>query len=315
MARKRLSVFGTDPGEPLASAGSPIARVAGDAATIAALETVTGEFARARSEGRLAEPVPIVAIDTGHLVRDRVALDEEDLGALIESLRLHGQRVPVELVDLGQGRYGLISGWRRITALARLQAETGDPRFGQVLAILRRPPAAGAAYVAMVEENEIRAGLSYYERARIAARAVEAGAFPDRGDALRTLYAAASRAKRSKIGSFLTIVDALDGALRFPGAIPERLGLALAARLGAEPPLAARITADLAARPVATAEEEMARLTRLIRPATGAEAALRPASITPGIRLDATKGGGLVLTGPGVDADFRARLEQWLRDL
>ena len=45
------------------------------------------------------------------------------------------------------------------------------------------------AYVAMVEENEIRVGLSFYERARIAAKSVEAGVYPDDRAALRALFA------------------------------------------------------------------------------------------------------------------------------
>jgi hypothetical protein len=43
------------------------------------------------------------------------------------------------------------------------------------------------AYLAMVEENEIRVGLSFYERARIVARAAEAGVFErHRGAAARS---------------------------------------------------------------------------------------------------------------------------------
>ena len=243
----------------------PISRIAAETAATAALEALAGEVAEARATGRMVEALPLDTIDTGHLVRDRVSFDGEDFDALVESLRLHGQRAPVEVIDLGQGfrsdlhlssadgetrgrvmgqgdaardaapetgrRYGLISGWRRLSALRRLHAETGEARFATVLALLRTPESSGAAYVAMVEENEIRAGLSYYERARIAAKAVEAGAFADRGEALRSLYATASRAKRSKIGSFLNLYDALDGSLRFPAAIGERLGLQLAQRL------------------------------------------------------------------------------------
>ena len=90
----------------------------------------------------------------------------------------------------------------------------------------------------MVEENEIRVGLSYYERARIAARAAELGVFPDTASALARLFASASRAKRSKIGSFLRLYTALDDRLRFPAAIPERLGLRLARALDADAGLA-----------------------------------------------------------------------------
>ena len=91
--------------------------------------------------------------------------------------------------------------------------------------MVRRPDSAADAYVAMVEENEIRLGLSQYERARIAALATERGVFPSEKAALLALFASASRAKRSRIRAFLEIYHALDGALRFPAALPERLGL------------------------------------------------------------------------------------------
>lgn len=336
MARKRLSLPSglepeTDPAgafQPSAarapevkgfglSAGAPISRVTADTAAAAALELLADEMAQARSGGRMIETIALDAIESGHLVRDRLALDDEEMRSLVESLRLHGQRVPVDLIDLGGGRYGLISGWRRLTALRRLWQETGEARFGTVLALLRRPEGAGAAYVAMVEENEIRAGLSYYERARIAAAATEAGAFPDRGEALRQLYAAASRAKRSKIGSFLTLVDAFDGVLRFPTAIPERLGLALAAGL-AVPGFAEQVGADLSARPAGSAEEEIQRLTALLRQKDPRETRAKAPGpvlreIGPGLYLSHPKTGGVLLSGPGADADLARRLEVWLR--
>jgi ParB family chromosome partitioning protein len=83
-----------------------------------------------------------------------------------------------------------------------------------VLAVLRRPDTAAEAYVAMVEENEIRVGLSYYERARVAARAAEAGVFEDASAAIDVLFSTASKAKRSKIRSF---VRDLRGAGRLAG--------------------------------------------------------------------------------------------------
>lgn len=86
-------------------------------------------------------------------MRDRIGLDAAEMAPLVESLRTRGQQTPVEVVALEGGRYGLISGWRRVQALRRLCAETGDAaRFGTVLALLRQPRDAAEAYVAMVEE-------------------------------------------------------------------------------------------------------------------------------------------------------------------
>lgn len=305
----------------------PIAQVAGQAAVAAALDSLTGEIAAARAEGRLIQALPLDAVEADHLVRDRLDAGDEALAPLLASIRARGQQVPVEVVALGGGRYGLISGWRRLTALRRLRAEApGDARFATVQAVLRRPETAADAYLAMVEENEIRAGLSYYERARIVVRSAAAGVFPDTGAALQHLFAAASRARRSKIGSFLRICEALDGQLRFPAAIPERLGLALSRALEADPGLAPRLRDRLRKAPAATAEAELAALARALRPegraarsaAAAADAApLAPVvpgntTISPDIRMD-TAHGRITLTGPGVTAELQARLIAWLR--
>lgn len=331
-------------------ASAPIAQVAGEAAATAALQEVAGELASARAEGRLVLRLPLAVVDTGYLLRDRIDIDEEALTQLTDSLRSHGQRAPIEVTDLGGGRYGLISGFRRVAALQRLQAE--DDRFATVLALLRRPETAGDAYVAMVEENEVRLGLSYYERARIAARATDLGVFETEKQALQRLFATASRSRRSKIGSFLGVYRALEGALRFPAALPERLGLALAQHLDGSSGAAARLAALLADPPAADAAEEQARLSAAIAPAApapeavaepaaapgraedppapvsrapvaaparpgAAPEALPPEELRPGVFL--TVGGGwtkpvLTLSGPAVGPEFRERLIHWLQN-
>ena len=88
----------------------------------------------ARALGRMVVTVPLSDVVLDHLVRDRMALDEGEMEALKASLRARGQQTPVELTDLGGGRYGLISGWRRLTALRRLHAESGEDRFAEIQA-------------------------------------------------------------------------------------------------------------------------------------------------------------------------------------
>jgi len=212
---------------------APIADMAGAAAATAALSEVSAELEAARAEGRLVQALPLDTIDAGHLVRDRLtgSVADDEMQSLVESLRSRGQQTPIEVMEVGQGRYGLISGWRRLTALRQLFEETGDAAFATVHALVRRPDTAVDAYVAMVEENEIRVGLSYFERAQIVARSVEEGVYATEKQALNGLFGTASRAKRSKIKSFLPVVEALGGTLRFPTAIGERLGLKLSAQL------------------------------------------------------------------------------------
>ncbi len=305
--------------------GPPIARVVAESSAEAALAEVTQAMAEARASGRLVQALPLAAIETDHLVRDRIALDEEELSHLIASIREHGQRMPIEVSDLGGGRYGLISGWRRVQALRRLADEPEGSKFGTVLALLRRPKDAPEAYVAMVEENEVRHGLSYYERARIAARSVDLGVFGTEKQALQQLFSAASRARRSKIGSFLTIVRALDDALRFPAAIPERLGLALAKRLEDEPEEGRALAHALKSDPAPDAAGELARLGAFATPKSGsnkAEKALSarkpspPLELRRGVFLQVSGGFTkpvLTLSGPAVGPDFRERLEAWLK--
>jgi ParB/RepB/Spo0J family partition protein len=357
--RRRLTLHGSGPAARPGSAASgpevgpevgawlrpglgggspPIAQVAADAAATAALAEVSGAMAAARAEGRLVQRLPLAAVEAGHLARDRLGVDEGELAALIASIRSHGQRMPVEVTEIAAGRYGLISGWRRLAALKRLAAETGEARFAEVLALVRRPAGAAAAYVAMVEENELRLALSHYERARIVASCVDLGVFPTGKAALNTLFAAGSRARRSKIGSFVPVVRALEGAVRHPGAIHERLGLKLAAALDGGAVTAAGLRAALAALPpeagpgaeaaalaaaLATALAAAAKgggVSRAKHPPASAPPAAAPppggAEMRPGLFVDVSGGflqATVTLSGPGVTPEFRERLEIWLR--
>lgn len=321
---------------PFAAAPAPIAQVAGEAAVASALRELADEIQLARAEGRLVQFLPLAAVEADHLVRDRLAGDPEEMDALRASLRARGQQTPIEVVDLGGGRYGLISGWRRLAALQSLHQETGEARFGSVQALLRRPETASDAYLAMVEENEIRVGLSHYERARIAVKAAEQGVYATPQEALRHLFSTASRAKRSKIGSFVTLHRALGAALRFPAAIPERLGLALAQALEADAGLARRLAGRLAEAAPATAAAELAILTAALRspparpvpaPDAAPDAAPAKADAAPPIPAAAQEiAAGLwlevagdaprlrcTLSGPALDPAFLDRLSDWLR--
>jgi ParB family chromosome partitioning protein len=288
---------------------APVAQVAGDIATRAALDELATELAAAREGGRMVLDLPLEAVEAGHLVRDRMRHDPEEMAALKASLAARGQQTPVEVVALGAGRFGLISGARRLAALAALHAETGEARFGRVLALARTPDNAQAAYVAMVEENEVRADLSFYERGRMVAEAARLGLYADAQAAVRALFASAAPAKRSKILVFTALHEALGGHLRFPTAIPEKLGLALAAALAADPGLARRLADLLRKTPPASAASERQALERALRKGQAAETA--PAEVAPGITLSTARGRA-VLTGPGVTPDLMDALRAWL---
>ncbi|PSL17592.1 ParB/RepB/Spo0J family partition protein [Shimia abyssi] len=308
----------------------PIAQVVEESSEAAALSALSDELHTARQEGRMIERLPLSRLKDDFLVRDRITMDGGELESLVTSLRERGQQTPIDVTKLSDNEFGLISGWRRVTALRRLFKETDNERFSTVLAIVRKPDASSDAYRAMVEENEIRLGLSYYERARIAAKATEQGVFSDNREALKTLYAAASRAKRSKISSFMEIYYALDGCLKFPKALPERQGLLLAKALKGDKKLARRLNDRLRKTPATTAEAELKLLenavSKLESTATKSVSERQHPSKS---KIGKGKGDGgrqnilieaelgevdplITIRGVGVDEAFLSRLRKWV---
>jgi ParB family transcriptional regulator, chromosome partitioning protein len=329
-------------------AKAPIAQVASEASSQAALQELSEVLRSARARGLMIEEIALEAIDETHLVRDRISQDEEDMEALVSSIRSRGQQTPIEVVPLS-GRldgksWGLISGWRRLSALRRLYAETSEPEFAHIKALVIRPESAQAAYIAMVEENEIRVNLSHYERARIAVRALKEGVFATQKKALQGLFANAPRAKRSKIGSFVTLVEALDSVLYFPTAISEKLGLALVRQISEDPGFAQRLKTllqqsarslpadELAVLNAALEAEHMSLSESLeppmdvaappaaaprLRQATGSEMARGERvsmQVAAGLRLGFTPGAQRIeLSGTAVDAALLEDLKLWLK--
>ncbi len=222
------------------SAPPPIAQVAAEAATLGGLASVTdrvalaqdqGDAARwrdAQEAGLVAEMLPLDQIDADFIRRDRMVEDEEAMAELLESLRVHGLRTPIEVTQDGDG-YGLISGFRRLDAFRRLAGS--DSRFAEIPAFVRSAGTGQGAYVSMVEENELRSNLSPYERGRIAVLAAGQGVFASTEAAVDVLFAAASKAKRSKVRSFAIVHECLGDLLQHPVALSEKAGLKLASAL------------------------------------------------------------------------------------
>lgn len=308
---------------------APIASVTGDASAAAALDEMADTLRQAREGGRMVLSLPLDSIQADYLMRDRMSADPEGMQALKQSLRHRGQQAPIEVEFLNADRYGLISGWRRLQALRELQQEEGaGGEFDTVLALLRTPEQSADAYLAMVEENEIRVGLSYYERARIAAKAAEAGVFETEKSALQGLYHAVSRAKRSKIKSFIRIVEAFDDDLKFPEAIGERLGLALAKAIEADEGVKERLQQSLLSAQIIDAESEQACLlgaiqetvqpkpkvktTKMDSNSKGSANLMSRVELRPGLHMRTNSDGSVTLQGSALDADLRTRISEWL---
>lgn len=318
----------------LGHSAAPIAKVASEASVHAALQELSDTLETARNKGLIIAEIPLGEIDEGYLVRDRMEQDEDEMSALVESIRSRGQQTPIEVLALDDGRYGLISGCRRLTALRRLHAETSDPRFATARALVVRADTAESAYVAMVEENEIRVNLSHYERARIVTKALAEGVFPSLKASLQTLFANVPRAKRSKIGSFVTLVDELDDVLRHPTAISEKLGLALVREMNEDEAFTSRLRTALSEHIRETAAEEIEVLQSSLQGATDAvEPTVTPVvdtskqtvdvpvrsvtntvQVLPNVKLGfSAERKRIELTGNGVDTGLMQALEEWLK--
>ena len=316
--RKRLSpaILTTDtsvmaPEKKLTRA--PIAYVAGDAAASSALMELSVQISAARQEGRWIEKIPINAINSDYLVRDRVTTNIDEMMALKDSLRASGQQTAIEVVLYGSETFGLISGWRRLTALRELHLEGGTDT---ILAIVRNPDNASASYLAMVEENEIRSGLSFYERGRIVAKATDAGVYTSDKTALAALFHASPRAKRSKIGSFVRIMRALDDVLLFPTMLSERNGLALAQALIGDVGFTVKLRKELKVANPQSKEAEQTVITATIKGAKMSSENPLTVSLPSGLKYVSHTNGKITLQGNILnDADFKKRLMQALKKL
>lgn len=232
---------------------APIAQIAAESAAMSDVAEPDARAARARDQadaerlrhaegqGLLIAEIPIDRIEEGAMIRDRMVMDESELLELRLSIAANGLRLPIEVFQLdpaqGQGpRYGLLSGYRRLHAVRALRALSGAAKYDSIRALIRPRTEADQAFVAMVEENEVRSDLSHFERGRIAVIAADQGAFSNVEEAVNRLYATGSKAKRSKIRSFALIFEELGDMLRFPEGLTEKRGLRLstALRAGAE---------------------------------------------------------------------------------
>lgn len=306
---------------------APIAQVAAESASLhetrtaaereaAAKDRADAERLRqAQAEGRMMLDIPLDEIRPDALVRDRAIIDAADLEELKMSILNNGLRLPVEVFALDEPpyRYGLLSGYRRLLAMQTLRGYFDNTKFTTIKAVLRDPDTMGGTFAAMVEENEIRANLSHFERGRIAVLAAQQGAFVNTEDAVNALFPQASKAKRSKIRSFALIFEELGDMLQFPDLLREKDGLRIAAALrdGAED----KMRRTLAEARVETPEEEAALITEMLagverktdptkggRPKKIAE----PKVLATGVRLQAAQdssGWYIRLTGPAVDRD------------
>lgn len=232
---------------------APIAQVAADAAFASnpepaqvRLDRLDAERLRdAQDRGLIVTEIATHLIHTDTMIRDRTVLDPEEMAELRASITANGLRLPIEVYADGAG-YALLSGYRRLLAVRAIEAAgPGDGRYTHIKAFIRPATDTATAFAAMVEENEVRASLSHFERGRIAVIAAQEGAFEDTEAAVNGLFASASKSKRSKVKSFAEVFEMLGDMLQHPESLSERRGLRLAGALrqGGQGPLRAALEA------------------------------------------------------------------------
>lgn len=180
------------------------------------LDSMTRELDEARAiRESLASGEHVVAVDPALIdpapVRDRLSGDEtgeEDFEALVDSMREHGQQVPVLLRPHPEsdGRYQVAYGHRRVRAARRLGLT--------VQAIVRRL-ADEELVLAQGKENSERRNLSFIERAVFARALIEHGF--DRSVAQRALSV-----HKADITRLLSVAEAIpDAVVRGIGPAPK----------------------------------------------------------------------------------------------
>ncbi len=255
---------------------APIAQVAAESALQSSSEAADVRAGRAKDSadaarlrkaeaaGLVLVEIPLDQIHADAMIRDRSVLNESEMLELKISIRANGLRLPIEVFRLPEGSdqpFGLLSGYRRLLAVRGL-ADLNPGKYDTIKAVVRDQGGVDAAYTAMVEENEVRAPLTHYERGRIAVIAAQQGAFAHTEEAVEKLFGSGSKAKRSKVRSFAAVFEELGDMLVHPESLTERRGLQIAAalRFGAEP----KFRQILSDNDPATAEEEWTLLAQVI---------------------------------------------------
>ncbi|WP_323034501.1 plasmid partitioning protein RepB [Pararhodobacter sp.] len=224
MARKDL-LKGLMEGSDTPTPHTPAPRMTGGA-----IGAVSRSIADLRT--RALVDVPADLID-GAGLRDRLE-PEADLDALVESLREHGQQVPVMLRHSpnAEGRYEVVYGRRRIAALRRLNR----PVRAFVRDINDRD-----LVVAQGQENSARRDLSFIEKALFAQAMIGMG-FD------RKITAEALHIDKTVISRMLSVVEAL------PEPLIQAIGPAPAAGRDRWLSLAAKVKGKDIARLINAAE-------------------------------------------------------------
>ncbi|MEX3314207.1 ParB/RepB/Spo0J family partition protein [Sulfitobacter sp. PS-8MA] len=308
---------------PMASAIAETAdatreRAEAEAAIRAENDALAHEHVRLKKLGLITDLIQTSEVKTSKLTRDRSATVDPEIAELKDSIKAVGLSNPIRVEKTEDG-YELIQGFRRLSAFQQLAEETGDPRYTRIPAAMvpRGEPLVGL-YRKMVDENLIRKDLSFGEMAQLALSYAKDENIPV-GDAVSTLYASALKQKRTYIRQFARVLEALEGAMRHPEAMPRALGLEVYKLIDGQPERAGEIAAALRALPERDAETELKLLREALTPAKRTPARSSKSVSKTSLRMGRPEGEARVTASDGkvelrLERDFsavpRARLQK-----
>ena len=244
-------------------------RQAAEAAIRAENDALAHEHVRLKKAGLITDLIPLDAIRTDKLTRDRAPGRDAEIDELKQSIREIGLSNPIRVEQVGD-TFELIQGFRRFTAYRELFDETGDEAFARIPAgINAKGEDLLRLYRRMVDENLVRRGVSFGEMAQLAIHFREQSAEVDEYDrAVELLFASSGRQKRSYIKHFVRLLTATEGRIAHVDAIPRALGLSVVRRLDEAPESQAVLNRLLEQGAGRTAEEEQAVLSDFVAQTT-----------------------------------------------
>ncbi|MFG6515433.1 ParB/RepB/Spo0J family partition protein [Sulfitobacter sp. TB366] len=313
---------------PMASAIAETAaatqeRADAEAAIRAENDALAHEHVRLKKLGLITDLIHTSQVKASKLIRDRSANVDPEIAELKDSIRAVGLSNPIRVEKTDDG-YELIQGFRRLSAFQQLAEETGDPRYTRIpAAMVPRGEPLVDLYRKMVDENLIRKDLSFGEMAQLALSYANDENIPV-GDAVSTLYASALKQKRTYIRQFARVLEALEGAIRYPEAMPRALGLDIYKLISSQPERAGEIASSLLALPDRDADSEIAVLRIASTPVKPVSARVSKSVSKTSLRMSRPEGEARVTASDGkvelrLARDFsavpRARLQQGIEAL
>jgi ParB family chromosome partitioning protein len=223
-------------------------------------DALAHQFVKAQGQGLVMERIPLDAVRTGKLTRDRRDVDPGELQELCDSISAIGLSNPIRVERSGDG-FELVQGLRRLSAFRRLHAAWPQDGYDVIPAVVMEAgETIDMLYRRMVDENLIRADVSFADMARLAEAyaADPETAAPDADAAVDVLFGSAGKQKRSYIRGFARLLALAGDTLQHAQALPRALGLSLRKELESDPAAVARLRAELGAKPRRDAEEELA---------------------------------------------------------